>query len=155
MSQPRWLSEPEQRLWRAWRAMYQRLESTLDRDLARDSGLSGADYALLVPLSEAPDQRVRARELRNGVGWDRSRLAHHLRRMEQRGLLVREDCPTDARGTIIRLTDEGRRAIENAAPGHVAAVRRNFIDLLTEEEVTVLTSVAKRVNDRLNEADDA
>lgn len=142
-------------MWRTWRTMYQRLESTLDRDLARESGLSGADYALLVPLSEAPNQRVRARELRQSAGWDRSRLAHHLRRMEQRGLVAREDCVTDARGTVIRLTDAGRRAIEEAAPGHVEAVRRYFIDLLSAEEIATLKSVADRVIDGLGSDRDA
>lgn len=136
-------------MWRAWRSMYLQLESTLDRELSRQSGLSNADYALLVPLSEAPGNWIRARELRNEVGWDRSRLAHHLRRMEQRGLVVREECPTDARGTIIRITDEGRRTIEAAAPDHVAAVRRYFIDLLSEEEIDQLKSIADRVVDRI------
>jgi DNA-binding MarR family transcriptional regulator len=132
-------------MWRALRTMYQQLDSTLDRDLARDSGLSGADYALLVPLSESPQQWIRARELRTAVGWDRSRLAHQLRRMEQRGLVIRQDCPTDARGTIITLTASGRDAIERAAPAHAAAVRRYFIDQLHQDEVAALQAIADRV----------
>lgn len=153
MTNPRWLDDREQCLWRTWRQMHIDLNSALDRELARDSGLSGADYAILVPLSESPDGRMRARELRVEANWDRSRLAHQLRRMETRGLIVREECDTDGRGTMARLTPAGREAIEAAAPGHVAAVRRYFIDHLTDDEVDTLRQVAERVLDRLRVAE--
>lgn len=149
MTDPRWLDDREQCLWRHWRQMHIELNSALDRELAKDSALSGADYAILVPLSETPDGRLRARELRTEAGWDRSRLAHQLRRMEQRGLIVRETCDEDARGTMARLTSAGRTAIETAAPGHVAAVRRYFIDELTDAEKDTLRQVAERVLKRL------
>lgn len=152
MTDPRWLDEREQCLWRTWRQMHIELNSALDRELARDSGLSGADYAILVPLSESPDGRMRARELRVEANWDRSRLAHQLRRMETRGLIVREECDTDGRGTMARLTPAGREAIEAAAPGHVATVRRYFIDHLADDEVDTLRQVAERVLDRLRVA---
>ncbi|MGH8878467.1 MAG: MarR family winged helix-turn-helix transcriptional regulator [Stackebrandtia sp.] len=153
MNDPQWLDEREQCLWRTWRQMYTDLDTALDRELAQESGLSGADYAVLVPLSEAPDGRLRARELRTEAGWDRSRIAHQLRRMEKRGLLVREDCTEDARGTMASLTAAGREAIEAAAPGHVAAVRRYFIDQLTDTEVDTLREVAERVLKRLRDAE--
>ncbi|WP_041625979.1 MarR family winged helix-turn-helix transcriptional regulator [Stackebrandtia nassauensis] len=155
MTDPRWLDDREQCLWRTWRQMHIDLTSALDRELARDSGLSGADYAILVPLSESPDGRLRARELRTEAKWDRSRLAHQLRRMEQRGLIVREDCDEDARGTMARLTPAGREAIEMAAPGHVAAVRRYFVDHLSDEEIDTLRSVADRVLARIRAAETA
>lgn len=152
MNDPRWLDEREQCLWRTWRQVHIDLNSVLDRELAKDSGLSGADYAILVPLSESPEGRMRARELRVEANWDRSRMAHQLRRMEQRGLIVRETCDEDGRGTMARLTDAGRQAIETAAPGHVAAVRSYFIDELTDTEIDVLRSVSERVLKRLRAA---
>ncbi len=131
-------------MWRAFLGMRRALDTAIERQLT-DAGLSTADYELLVPLSEAPGGVLRVRDLGRVVGWDRSRLAHQLRRMEQRGLVSRFDCPTDARGTMVRLTDQGRATVSAAAPGHVETVRRCFVDLLSPEEVEVLDDVARRI----------
>jgi DNA-binding MarR family transcriptional regulator len=154
MAIPRWLDERENRLWRTWLRVNQELPSVLAGLITRDSGLSGADYAVLVPLSESPEGMLRARELRREILWDRSRLSHQVKRMEQRGLVVREECAEDARGAMVRMTDKGRAAIEGAAPGHVAAARRYFFDLLTDEEIDVLTAVFDRVLTNLDRATD-
>lgn len=140
-------------MWQAYLAVQRELHSALERQLVRDSGLSNADYSLLVPLSEAPDGVVRSRELGVLVGWERSRLSHQIGRMEKRGLVVREECAEDARGSMVRLTPTGRAAIEAAAPGHVEAVRRYVFDGLSAEEVDVLDRVFHRVLGRI--ADDA
>ena len=145
MAEPHWLDEREAHLWQAYRDLQRELRNALDRQLVRDAGLTGADYALLVPLSEAPDGLVRARDLGRLVGWDRSRISHQLRRMEQRGLVAREDCPEDARGSMVRLTPAGRRAIEAAAPNHVTTVRRFFIDQLTDDEIDTLAELFGRL----------
>ncbi len=145
MATPRWLDEREAHLWRTWLRLNQELPSILEDQVRQDAGLSGADYAVLVPLSESPDGMLRSRELGREILWDRSRLSHHVSRMETRGLVAREECAEDARGAMVRLTDTGRAAIEGAAPGHVAATRRYFFDLLTDEEVEALTAVFDRV----------
>lgn len=150
MAETQWLDAREQRTWRAMQEMRRRLDVALERQLVRDAGLSAADYQVLVPLSESPDGRLRARDLARGAGWEKSRLSHQMRRMEQRGLVEREDCPTDARGAYVRLTDRGRRAIEAAAPDHVRAVRRLLFDVLTPDEVDMLAAVAERVLARLD-----
>jgi DNA-binding MarR family transcriptional regulator len=149
MDGPRWLDEQEARLWRAYLAVQRDLQGTLERRLVRDAGLSGADYRLLVPLSEAPAGVLRARELGAIVGWERSRISHQVRRMEKRGLLVREDCAEDARGSMVRLTDAGRAAIVAAAPAHVEAVRRYVFDALSDDEIGVLTTAFERILARL------
>jgi DNA-binding MarR family transcriptional regulator len=133
-------------MWRAFYAMRRHLDKAIERQLA-DAGLSSADYDLLAPLSETPGGEWRGRDLGNHVGWDRSRLSHQLRRMEQRGLITRRDCPSDARGTMITLTPTGRKAVEAAAPGHVETVRRYFVDLLTPEEIDTLTAISIRIRD--------
>ena len=145
MAQPRWLDERESHLWRSYLRLNQELPGLLADVLNRESGLSAADDAVLVPLSEAADGPMRARDLRSEILWDRSRLSHHLGRMEKRGLVVREECETDARGAMVRITDTGRAAIEGAAPGHVEATRHYFFDLLSDDEVDVLTAVLDRV----------
>lgn len=146
MSTTRWLTESEQRLWRAFHDMRRHLDAVIDRQLT-EAGLSSADYQLLVPLSEARPGELRARDLGRVVGWDRSRLSHQLRRMESRGLVRRGTCNTDARGTMVSLTAAGRHAVEAAAPGHVATVRRHFIDLLSPADRTALAGIFSRVTD--------
>ncbi|NJC82547.1 winged helix-turn-helix transcriptional regulator [Planosporangium mesophilum] len=131
--------------------MHRRLDGAINRQLTRDAGLSAADYEILVPLSEAPGQRLRARDLGRLVNWEKSRLSHHVGRMERRGLVTRQGCPTDARGAFIQLTDSGRRAMETAAPGHVETVRGCFIDLLSGDELETLASIADRVIQRIDE----
>ena len=104
---------------------------------------------MLHELSVAPDGLLRARDLGGDIGWDRSRLSHHLSRMENRGLIIREECAEDARGLMVRLTKAGRRAIEAAAPGHAEAVRRYFFDQLSNNEIETMTTVFDRVLEKL------
>ncbi len=154
MADPRWLDDREQHAWRSFQEMHRRLSAAMERRLLLASGLSRADYQVLVPLSESADGRLRARDLARDAGWEKSRLSHQMRRMEQRGLVEREDCPTDARGAYVRLTPAGRSAIEAAAPGHVEDVRRLLFDHLSPAEVDTLAAVADRVLARLAEADE-
>ena len=146
----RWLDDREQRAWGAFLGLWRALAVGMERQLA-GSGVSGADYQVLAPLAEARDEPFRPRDLVVATGWDRSRLAHQLRRMEQRGLIEREDYPGDARGTLVRLTDRGRDALRRAAPGHVEWVRAHFLGLLTPEELETITAVAERVVARLDQ----
>jgi len=149
MADAGWLDEREARVWQAYRDLTRDLQRAFDRQLERAGGLSGADYALLVPLSETADGVVRMRELGNSVGWDRSRLSHQIRRMEKRGLVTREECVDDGRGAMVRLTPDGRTAIEAAAPDHVATVRRYFFDQLSEPEQDTLGQLFERLAGRL------
>ena len=149
VAQPRWLNNRQAAVWRAYIHMNEHLYATLEDQLSRDSGLSGADYKVLVPLSETPGGVLRARELCTEIAWDRSRLSHHVSRMEKRGLVVRENCADDARGLMVRLTTSGRKAIQGAAPNHAESVQRYFFDLLSDEELTTLRSVFDRVLENL------
>src|SRR5664279_3685821 len=135
MTVPTWLTEPEERAWRAYRRMQTVLPARLARDHGRDSGLSEADYDVLSTLSEKPGRRWQLRDLAAKMLWSRSRLSHHIARMEQRGLVAREGDPDDRRGCIIVLTHPGTLVLENAAALHVASVRNHFIDLLSEDEL--------------------
>jgi DNA-binding MarR family transcriptional regulator len=149
MAEPRWLNERQAHVWQAYLHLNQDLYATLEDQLTRDAGLSGADYKVLVPLSETPGGVLRARELCTEIGWDRSRLSHHVSRMERRGLVIRENCADDARGLMVRLTDAGRKAIEDAAPEHAESVQRYFFDLLSDEELDTLATVFDRVLEKV------
>jgi DNA-binding MarR family transcriptional regulator len=145
MAEPRWLDEREARVWRAYVDLQRELMGVLATRLAQDSGLSGAEYEVLVPLSEVEGGVLRARELGLATGRGRSSLSHQVKRMEKRGLVVREECEEDARGSMVRLTDAGRAALVAAAPQHVESVRRYFFDQLPEEDVETLGKLLDRI----------
>jgi DNA-binding MarR family transcriptional regulator len=149
----RWLNEVEFRAWIGYRRMRGRLDLRLARDLADDSGLSEPDYDVLSSLGDAEGSRERLTDLAARMLWSKSRLSHHISRMQARGLVVKEDCADDGRGAVVVLTENGRRTIDAAAPAHVESVRRHFVDLLTEDELATLGDIAERVIARL--ADDA
>jgi DNA-binding MarR family transcriptional regulator len=147
----RWLSDGEERAWRALQFMQMRLEGELARQLATDSGLSYPDYVVLVALTDRPDGRMRLFELGEVLGWEKSRLSHHVARMEGRGLVKKERCDADRRGAFVVVTQRGRKQIETAAPGHVAAVRRLFVDQLTHNELAAIGDAAETVLAALDE----
>jgi DNA-binding MarR family transcriptional regulator len=142
---PRWLTDSEQRTWQAYRRMQLLLGAQVSRDLSQDSGLSDADYDVLSHLSFTEERGCRVSELADRMLWSRSRLSHHLTRMQQRGLIVREGCTSDARCAEVVLTDEGLRTLQAAAPLHVDSVRRHFIDLLTPEQHAAFAEIGEIV----------
>jgi DNA-binding MarR family transcriptional regulator len=147
----RWLDDAEMRAWLGYRRLRLLLDLQVARDLADDSGLSEADYDVLSSLSGTEARRERLSELAAHMHWSKSRLSHHLTRMQQRGLVTREDHPSDGRGAVILLTDAGWQAIRDAAPHHVESVRRHFIDRLTDEQIRVLGDIAEAVVEHLDD----
>ena len=147
--EPRWLSSQESRAWRGYLAMSELLHSQITSDLLAETGLSYADYQVLVHLSEAEERRVRMTELATRLDWSKSRLSHQFARMEARGLVRREDCPSDARGAFAVLTDEGMEEIRGAAPWHVESVRRHLIDLLDPDQIKQLEGITRAVLEHL------
>jgi DNA-binding MarR family transcriptional regulator len=144
-TQTRWLDPTEERAWRGYRRMFLLLNAQLARDLATDAGLSEADYDVLSTLSEAEGRRERISTLAARMLWSQSRLSHHIARMEGRGLVARDDCESDGRGSVVVLSDKGMQALEAAAPGHVAAVRAYLIDRLSPDQIAVLGDIAELV----------
>src|SRR5215472_5796090 len=144
-TEPDWLDPRENRAWRAFMRARHQLNASLNQHLLQDSGLSEADYEILAVLSEHPTGRMPAQELGALVQWEKSRLSHQVRRMHERGLVVREPNPADGRSAMISLLPAGRRAIEAAAPQHVRNVRRHFIDLFTPAELETLAALNERV----------
>lgn len=151
MEQVPWLNEQETRAWRGFHALRSQLLGHLGRQLQADSGLSAADFEVLVFVSEAPSKRIRAVELGRRLGWEKSRLSKQVTRMEARGLLRREHCGSGARGADIVLTTEGWRVISAAAPVHLLEIRRLFIDLLTPDQLDALAAIAEVVLAHLDE----
>ena len=136
-----WLTADEQRAWRAYLRAGSLLTARLNWLLQADSGLSLPEYEVLVRLSEAPDGKLRPFQLSLDLDWEQSRLSHLLSRMGRRGFVIRQDCAGDRRGAEVVLTGAGRAAIESAAPGHVAAVRRLVFDQMDDEQAAAFRQV--------------
>ena len=145
MPEPDWLNAREDRAWRAFMHARDQLNACLNQQLLQDSGLSGADYEILAVLSGLPEGRMPAQELGALVRWEKSRLSHQVRRMQDRGLVAREANPADGRSAMICLLPAGRRAIQDAAPRHVHNVRRHFTDLFTPAELDTLAGLNQRI----------
>jgi len=141
----RWLNEQEQRTWRLFLQACESVFAATDAQLIRDSGLPHGYYEILVHLSEAPGRALRMTQLARASTYSKSRLSHAVNRLEERGWVQRKDCPTDRRGQIAELTDEGFAALAAAAPGHVEQVRRSLIDVLTPEQIQHLHEISAAI----------
>ena len=147
----RWLGEEEQLAWRGWLELHTQLSARLNRDLQATSGLSLADYEILVALTDTdvPDRSLRMFELGERLQWEKSRVSKQVSRMEARGLLVRRNCADDRRGAFVELTEAGLAAIASAAPGHVELVRELFFEGLDEQQVRDLAAFTSTALQRL------
>ncbi|WP_373686235.1 MarR family winged helix-turn-helix transcriptional regulator [Streptomyces lunaelactis] len=150
---PRWLTEDEQRVWRAYLHATTLFEDHLDRQLQRDAGMPHIYYGLLVQLPQAPRRRKRMPELAIDAKITRSRLSHAVARLEKSGWVRREDCPSDKRGQNAVLTEEGLAVLERTAPGHVEAVRQAMFDRLSPEQVGQLGEIMKTMAEGLQPQD--
>jgi DNA-binding MarR family transcriptional regulator len=145
----RWLTAEEQHIWRTFLEATTMLREHLERELQRDSGIPLAYYQVLVELSETPSRRMRMSDLAARSGASRSRLSHAVARMETAGWIERSGCPTDKRGSFATLTEQGMAVLTRAAPGHVGAVREQFFDRLTGEQVDQLGRIVTAISDGL------
>ena len=143
MSKGPWLDDDEQKAWRSYLLMHRTLETHLERHLHREFGLSKSDFEILVNLSESQTGRMRAFELGKMTQWEKSRMSHHLSRMEKRGLIRKEAC--DARYPEIVITDEGLAAIKACAPAHAARVRQFFVDVLGTDRMIALGEASDEI----------
>jgi DNA-binding MarR family transcriptional regulator len=154
-SDVRWLTAEEERVWRRWLTLNARLSATLQRELQNDAGLSMPDFEVLVHLTDSPAGRVRVTDLARLLQWERSRVSHHVTRMELRRLVQRVECAEDGRGAFVVITPRGRAAIEQAAPGHVNTVRRLVFDALSPEEIDALATIIDKALAQLDKQSEA
>ncbi|MGA5816791.1 MarR family winged helix-turn-helix transcriptional regulator [Kitasatospora sp. NPDC094028] len=149
MNEPRWLDQDEMAAWRGFVTASNLLNRRLERQLKEDSGLSHQQYEILVHLSAAPGDSLRMTELADKLVTSKSGLTYQVTQLEKAGLVARRSCPSDVRGVIAELTDQGREMLRMAAPGHVALVRELLIDVLTREQLAVLAEGLGAVGARL------
>jgi DNA-binding MarR family transcriptional regulator len=146
----KWLTEDQQRVWRAYIALTRRLDESLARRMQDDSDLALSDYLILMLLSESTGRRLRMSDLADATVYSRSRLSHAVARLEDLGWVHRARATTDGRGTYAELTDEGFAVLAAAAPDHAAAVLEFFFEPLGDAGYTTLGELLDAIDDRLD-----
>ncbi|WP_379157712.1 MarR family winged helix-turn-helix transcriptional regulator [Paenibacillus sp. sgz5001063] len=137
------LNEQEMQLWNMWKGSYKRIFGRVVKDMSEHTGLSEGDFGVLDRLVQFGDGKLRQQELANSMDWDKTRLSHHLTRMEKRGLVQRKPIDTD-RGVQVIITSAGRSALGEALPIVSKAIRRHFLDQLTDLDMESITQLAER-----------
>ncbi|WP_019631704.1 MarR family winged helix-turn-helix transcriptional regulator [Actinomadura atramentaria] len=150
MTEPRWLDATQQRAWRAYVDGSAKLTELMDRDLKTRHGLSVSEYEILVRLSEAPGRRLRMAELAEHASQSRSRLSHTCARLESKGFVQRDHCPSDKRGVFCNLTDEGFAKLDRAARDHVEVVRTYLVDVVSPDDLAAIGRAFDAVRARLD-----
>lgn len=145
-------SAEEWAVWRAFLAAHAQLSLEIDRRLRRAHGLSQGEYGTLAALLEAPERRLKVKEIADLLGWERSRVSHLVTRMENCGFVTRMDSSTDARATDIVLTPLGAKTLLGAVRSHAADLRSTFFSQMTPEEGEVIRTVFGRILKNLDTA---
>lgn len=141
----RWLTDDEQHLWRQVLSSIRKIDRGMEETLLACGDISMSEYSVLVSLSEAPERRLRLRELCSELEWDRSRASHQITRMAKRGLVTKEKCEGDARGVEVVITDAGFERLQASVPEHVESVRRMVFDHLDPTDAPALLRFCKGV----------
>jgi DNA-binding MarR family transcriptional regulator len=149
MSEVMGLDPADWAMWREVTTMRSSVDRALEQRLQRDAGISGADFDILHSLSVAEGNRLRAGALAESLGWEKSRISHQVRRMADRGLVERTDCPTDLRGTWVVLTDSGADAFAAASCGYVETLDAAVFSKIDPDDKRALRRVAVTVTDGL------
>ncbi|RAW09560.1 MarR family transcriptional regulator [Paenibacillus taichungensis] len=137
------LNEDEMRLWNTWKGSFKRVFGSVVKEMSEYTGLSEGDFGVLDRLVQFGDGKLRQQELADSMDWDKSRLSHHLTRMEKRGLVLRKPLDTD-RGVQVIITSVGKSALDEALPIVSKAIRKYFLDLLTDQDIKSITELAER-----------
>jgi DNA-binding MarR family transcriptional regulator len=144
-----WLEADQQRAWRAYILGTTLLLDRLDRDLRQQHGLSLPEYEVLVRLSESPDRSMRMALLADAMCHSRSRITHTVARLEKAGFVARGATDEDRRGVTASLTERGMDVLRQAAPVHVAGVRRHLVERATPADFEAVGRVFDAVCDDL------
>jgi DNA-binding MarR family transcriptional regulator len=149
---PSRLSEQDRRLWKSWSSVNALVPVALQRELQDAAGLSLPDFTVLDQLVAVPEHRLRVSDLARMLGWQRTRLSHHVTRMADRDLVSRQDCADDGRGAFVTVTAGGRSAHDRAAPAHAAALHAHLFDALTKAEQRTLAALSEKVRQHCERA---
>ena len=139
-----WLTTEEMTAWRTYIETYSDLIAAIEHDLA-EQDLTLGDYQVFVYLSEAPNRSMRMCDLADRLQLSPSGLTRRLDGLVKAGFVTREPSIDDRRVMLATLTPAGFAALEKAAPGHVASVRRHIFDHLDSDQVDALASIFQSI----------
>lgn len=146
----RWLSEDEQKLWRAYLGSFFRLTKALNRDLEEFANFDMLTYEILVYLSESQNREMRMKDLSYFTNAQKSRLTYRVKQLEEEGIVIRKSTIEDGRGSLCQLTDKGFEVLKKTAPIHVEGVLTNFTEPTSNanirELIELFDSIAPKVN---------
>jgi DNA-binding MarR family transcriptional regulator len=145
VSEVKQLSPLELGAWRGFLRAHAALVRELDRELEAEHGLPLTQYEVLLYLNDAPEKHLRMSELASSVLLSQSGVTRLVDRLERQGLVVREPCPSDGRGLLARITDEGQQRLAAARPTHLAGVRARFLAQFDDEELRALADAWERL----------
>jgi DNA-binding MarR family transcriptional regulator len=134
------LSPQELRVWHAFKLMGEDVMERVGSDIAKATGLSGADFGVLSRLADLGNGEMRQQALAESLGWDKSRLSHHLTRMQAKQLIERRDA--DKRVVLVVLTKQGRAHLNGARPVHAESVRRNLLSRLNAQQIETIVRIS-------------
>ena len=137
------VNEEEMRIWHMWKGSFKRIFGRVVKELSEHTGLSEGDFGILDRLIQFGDGKLRQQQLADSMNWDKSRLSHHLTRMEKRGLVKRGALDAD-RGVQVIITSAGKAALDDALPIVSMAIRKYFLDQLTDQDIESITKLAER-----------
>lgn len=143
------LEDDDVRAWFAFMKVQLRLRYEMNRQLRDDSGISLADYDVLVALTSEPSGTMTVSDLAIRIGAERSRVSHQTRRLAGDGLVDLTPNANDRRATDVTLTPAGRDLLRRASPGHIAFVRKVFFDALDEEQSAHLAGAFEKIYELL------
>ncbi|WP_342562142.1 MarR family transcriptional regulator [Paenibacillus sp. FSL R7-0345] len=137
------LNEDEMQIWNMWKGSFKRVFGRVVKEMSDHTGLSEGDFGVLDRLVQFGNGKLRQHELADSMDWDKSRLSHHLTRMEKRGLVLRKPSDTD-RGVQVMITSAGKSALAEALPIVSKAIRRHFLDLITDQDIESIARMADK-----------
>ncbi|RKL64742.1 MarR family transcriptional regulator [Salipaludibacillus neizhouensis] len=145
------ISEEEMQVWHMWKSSYKNIFGRVVKDMSEQTGLSEGDFGILDRLDLYGKGKLRQQEIADSMDWTKSRLSHHLTRMEKRGLVLREPLLTE-RGVEVIITSAGKSALDDARPVVSMAIREHFLDFLTEQDIESITNLAKKTKEKSSSA---
>ena len=145
------MKDLDSKAWRAFHKIGSSLLPHLSRQITNHSGITGAEYVVLVALSELPVPAVNLNRLANGLGWEISRMSHQISRMEESGLVKKSRNSEDSRRFDVSITSKGRNIAESAIPLQSKEINHCFSEVLTKDQMRSLIEISEAISKHMKE----
>lgn len=110
-------------------------------------GLGPAELEVLLRLSRSPGGELRMNDLAAQTSLTTSGITRLVDRLERSGLLRRKACPSDRRGLLAQVTDEGWAKLAEVLPAHLEVIEQWLVQPLDPAELDALMAALRKVRD--------